>query len=995
MSERKERINGRKAALAALLLLVTGLCLLPLGPKAAAADTDSALRPEFAVSGYWTYSKSSSNITSLAFSGMTAAAAPAGTDVVESGVTTGKSYTLATGYNKNAELHFIIISTSLSVPAHTKYTVRHNFDLSGTRTVSNKKATAPASFQLSYLGTSASLSGAAISPAVPSTSSAIAGLNQGTELIQGYKTGTGSATTADIGQSASKSGIYTYENTTDSTATISQFFGLWVCSQYGKTYTSSAQATCKITTEITYSAVRLALRKDDRTWTGASASLTINITKTYTLTETEPGVYTYPSCIFPLNGTEYKLSLDGETFTLAYDPETDPSPFSKAMELYTVTYNQGDATGLKNNMPSDDIVLSGTTYRPINYVCCTKPGYFQSGWGTQVGKGAVSSVVVTKRTTFYPSWAPEKYTVTLDPNGGTVKTTSISVRYANYYWDLVNPTREGYNFLGWYTEKEGGTQITSATFCSIPNDHTLYARWELIHKDHAICAGSSCFDSSHGVVEWTAWDGKETITYTNNIARVYLTESTEQTRSLTVSQGKTLYLCLNGQTLSYSTGMPSISVAADAQLILCDCSGGKTGKLLNSYKGGRAIVNKGTYTQYAGTVECSGTDTSDTPYTLSNEATANLHGGTIHCENGYGAYLFGSAKLNLSGGTVSSGKRYAVFLSGGGTVVMTGGRLQSSGSHGIYTALGSAVLKISGGTVSGSTYAIYNARPATKVYLSGSPSLLGASGSIYTGGSYSMIYAQSEEGAPYRGGTLLLCYSTVRTPQTLVYGVTSANRNSFRHPDSNYKLVLESGNLVLRGANECFVTFDPNGGSVTTTGKWVVRQSAYSTLPTPAFPGYRFAGWYTRQEGGARVESDTVVPTAEDHTLYAHWEPETVVSVEIVWGALEFTYRDGDWNPEAHAYENGGWVASQTAGDRITVENQGNVSVQVRLSYQSSYAAVSAEFMENGAAVAAPVSLGEGERKQMSVKLNGKPAGAMTRALLGTITIRIEEDSAL
>ena len=91
----------------------------------------------------------------------------------------------------------------------------------------------------------------------------------------------------------------------------------------------------------------------------------------------------------------------------------------------------------------------------------------------------------------------------------------------------------------------------------------------------------------------------------------------------------------------------------------------------------------------------------------------------------------------------------------------------------------------------------------------------------------------------------------------------------------------------------------------------------------------------------------------------------------------------------------GGWVASQTAGDRITVENQGNVSVQVRLSYQSSYAAVSAEFIENGAAVAAPVSLGEGERQQMSVKLSGKPAGAMTGALLGTITIRIEEDSAL
>ena len=216
-------------------------------------------------------------------------------------------------------------------------------------------------------------------------------------------------------------------------------------------------------------------------------------------------------------------------------------------------------------------------------------------------------------------------------------------------------------------------------------------------------------------------------------------------------------------------------------------------------------------------------------------------------------------------------------------------------------------------------------------------------------------------------------------------------------PNTTKKLVFSAAAIALATVISVVIKLPslPNGGSVTTTGKWVSSQSAYSTLPTPAFPGYRFAGWYTRQEGGARVESDTVVPTAEDHTLYAHWEPETVVSVEIVWGALEFTYRDGDWNPETHAYENGGWVASQTAGDRITVENQGNVSVRVRLSYQSSYAAVSAEFIENGAAVAAPVSLGEGERKQMSVKLNGKPARSMTGALLGTITIRIEEDSAL
>ena len=41
------------------------------------------------------------------------------------------------------------------------------------------------------------------------------------------------------------------------------------------------------------------------------------------------------------------------------------------------------------------------------------------------------------------------------------------------------PTREGYTFIGWYTEPNGGTQVTSETTITNQNAHEIYAHWEV------------------------------------------------------------------------------------------------------------------------------------------------------------------------------------------------------------------------------------------------------------------------------------------------------------------------------------------------------------------------------------------------------------------------------------------------------------------------------------------------------------------------------------
>ena len=53
------------------------------------------------------------------------------------------------------------------------------------------------------------------------------------------------------------------------------------------------------------------------------------------------------------------------------------------------------------------------------------------------------------------------------------------------------------------------------------------------------------------------------------------------------------------------------------------------------------------------------------------------------------------------------------------------------------------------------------------------------------------------------------------------------------------------------------------------------------------------------------------------------------VSIDITWDSLEFTYTDGQWDPETHSYKGGGWSDS---GGNFTVKNNGNVGVETKFS---------------------------------------------------------------
>ena len=68
--------------------------------------------------------------------------------------------------------------------------------------------------------------------------------------------------------------------------------------------------------------------------------------------------------------------------------------------------------------------------------------------------------------------------ITLNANGGSVSTGTLTKGYGSQMGTLPTPTRTGYTFTGWFTAATGGTKITSTT--TVPaNNVTYYAQWTI------------------------------------------------------------------------------------------------------------------------------------------------------------------------------------------------------------------------------------------------------------------------------------------------------------------------------------------------------------------------------------------------------------------------------------------------------------------------------------------------------------------------------------
>ena len=109
----------------------------------------------------------------------------------------------------------------------------------------------------------------------------------------------------------------------------------------------------------------------------------------------------------------------------------------------------------------------------------------------------LKDLTLTAGKNAYDKWSAEKQldkiTVSFNANGGTLMEVSKDVVYAGKYGTLPTPTREGYQFDGWYTRSVDGTLVKDTTKVTKNYNHTLYAHWTSIGYTFVLL-----FDSNGG-----------------------------------------------------------------------------------------------------------------------------------------------------------------------------------------------------------------------------------------------------------------------------------------------------------------------------------------------------------------------------------------------------------------------------------------------------------------------------------------------------------------
>ena len=144
----------------------------------------------------------------------------------------------------------------------------------------------------------------------------------------------------------------------------------------------------------------------------------------------------------------------------------------------TVTWDAGSNGGTIDGKTSitttgkPNATATAPTSTPV------KAGHAFKGWYTSASGGSLyNTVTITAAKTFYAQFTANSYTLTWDLGNGTTEETKQT--YGEKLALPTEPTRKNAEFLGWFTEANGGTQVTANDTFTETADKTYYAHWEI------------------------------------------------------------------------------------------------------------------------------------------------------------------------------------------------------------------------------------------------------------------------------------------------------------------------------------------------------------------------------------------------------------------------------------------------------------------------------------------------------------------------------------
>lgn len=585
---------------------------------------------------------------------------------------------------------------------------------------------------------------------------------------------------------------------------------------------------------------------------------------------------------------------------------------------YTATFNSnGGSTPSPSSITKEYNTALGTL------PTCSRTGYTFLGWYTASSGGTKISTttVVTKDITYYAQWSINSYTLTFNPNGGTVTPTSKNLEYNSAYGTLPTPTRASdaqytYTFAGWYTAATGGTQVTTATKMAA-KDTTVYAHWTSNTRSYTVS-----YQTTYGTLNKTSQSiaynskGSCTLTMPNNTAEFTYTfvgwytaangggtkVGSELTLETPAIKGTvTYYAYVTRSTKSYTHTFDANGGGTVSPATITKAYNTALGTLPTVSRTGYTFVGwfdtsaASGGTQATTTTKVTGTKTWYARWSINSYTfTFDKNGGNTPSSTTI------TKKYNTAVGTLPTCTRNADNTY---TYVFAGWFDTSASSGG--TQLTTATKVTSNKTWYARWTSTYKNYTVTWDGNGGTPSK--SSSSFHYNNALGTLPTATRTGYTFKGwstsktGTVNVSTTTKVTANVTYYAVWTINSYTW--------------------------TFDANGGTGDTT-KTLNYNATLSTLPTAsrastAANNYTFAGWFDTDASTGGTQLTTSTKCTGNKTWYARWTASTrQYKLTVTAGTGGTVSGGGTYNYNASAT----LKATANSGYHFVKWNDGNTS---------------------------------------------------------------------
>lgn len=548
-----------------------------------------------------------------------------------------------------------------------------------------------------------------------------------------------------------------------------------------------------------------------------------------------------------------------------------------------------------------------------------RDGYTFVGWfTTSTGTKQVFSSTILEATSsqnLYAQWQAKEYSINFDAMGGQVNPKSMRVLYDGTYGELPVPTKEGYAFIGWYTNEIGGNQVKSTTTVKTLSTQTLYARWVVatykVTYDYNGGATSIKIDNEIIILRKTS----KMTTYNGTYgAESGVLPSPGRTGYMfagfytELEGGKRIYanteFKVNAEQTVYAHWIPFHTT-----LVMNENGGDATGILIkpiyqqaygplpNPTRYGYSFT--GWFTSKSGSTAV----TADTIMTNSTKATiyAQWRGNTY------------TVTFHPNGGTVDTASKEVLYEDTYDTLPKP--ERENHSFLGWYTEKSGGNKITSGSTVTIDKdivlYAHWKKDNYTVKFESNGGSTVTTSKKVYNGLPYGEFPVPTRTGYDFLGW------------------YTSESNGQLVSPTDTVELTKTLTLYAIWEPKEPTIIFMPNSGNLDKATKTVKYNELYGELPTPTLANYTFDGWFTTWTGSTQKKETSRFLDVQTHYLYAHWTPNTyIVKFDSNGGTTLSTTRsiayDSEYGtlpiPKRSGYTFLGWFTDINAGREITAK---------------------------------------------------------------------------